>query len=1065
MAFPGYFSYNGTEIINATRTEAYARRHRPSWFRPVYKEENLAWLLGDREYSGPLQDDAPWIETSDPNSFDFFGVYPLSVEGVENSTVTAEVVESIVDGGHVGRTRRATRSMVFSGLLLGASECAVEYGMRWLRSVVNGGPCFNQTYGSCGGYELCYLGCAPSIGEVDVNYSPGSWEVDRVNQSRNPTAELGTAGWKSTDVTRYPIAASTSAPIEGSKSVVATRAATTTVATNLFRNSGMEGGSITGWNTNNSALYPVTLDSSGAVSGTYSCRTDRQNNTINTTVSSINVVSAYGQNYIPVTVGQPITGSVDVKCEQPNRKIGLYWQWLDAGGGLLSSQDIHYAVTNTGTAGTTWRAWVTGVPPVGTVNARIIAGVYTVSGNALIGEKVWYDNARASQGTGILDATNLAHNPGLELGSTSGWVSNSSSVYPLTLDSANPISGSYSALVTRTSTSPSNVLASLTISGTSTRFNATPGVPITVSLDVRPELADRYIQTNFNFYDAGTVLISQPGWVVAVDPLPTGVTRITRTVTPPAGTVTANFLLQAYSNTGNCQTGERLWLDNLMVSESGVTQFFSGNTKPDGQFVYFWTGAMGSSTIQRWRVGDAQQTDIDYFDGNTAGSTSATYAWDGTALQSTSRRMAVTGSTLAEVALTPDDIVPSFECTPGKPITLSVDVKVTEVSREIAGWFSWSGTVETSVPVVIPAGPPGQVTRFVMTAYPPDDVIRCTATIRVSSTAGVPLIGEQVWFDRLLVEQDETSGAYFDGDTADSNDAQYRWAGTAEASQSERLTLDWVEDPAPTAAECFERIGRKMLEVTTTTGPVVTSKMTMTDGSAAWAVTWTMVAADPTEFGVQRPLIKGFLDPGVEMPYVGGELPAGGLLDLDGYTAADEPCPATVYTPVFDPACGLLGLPPDAPSVAPNCFDFPVNFVRRSFTVPRQYIPEWTEVVPIISLTTQQEEARSIRIRFYTDVLATGSPDSDPCSFCCDVVFSYVPPGSTVVLDCAARRVYLDAPGISRRRADTLVSDSTGAPFEWPEFSCGFGYVVTVDMPLQQKELPVVDLSLVPRVA
>jgi len=97
-------------------------------------------------------------------------------------------------------------------------------------------------------------------------------------------------------------------------------------------------------------------------------------------------------------------------------------------------------------------------------------------------------------------------------------------------------------------------------------------------------------------------------------------------------------------------------------------------------------------------------------------------------------------------------------------------------------------------------------------------------------------------------------------------------------------------------------------------------------------------------------------------------------------------------------------------------------------------------------------------------VFDTGNPSSDPCNFCGDVVFSYIPTSSTIVLDGTSHQVYIDTPGIGRRRADSLVSDSSGNPFDWPIFSCGFGYVVTVDMPQQQKSLPVVDLTLVPRI-
>lgn len=265
--------------------------------------------------------------------------------------------------------------------------------------------------------------------------------------------------------------------------------------------------------------------------------------------------------------------------------------------------------------------------------------------------------------------------------------------------------------------------------------------------------------------------------------------------------------------------------------------------------------------------------------------------------------------------------------------------------------------------------------------------------------------------------------------------------------------------------ECYTKIGRSLHEVTVTSGPQITQKLEMVNGGAAWVVTWTMTAANPAEFGVEKPLVVGFLDPEVEVPYVGGILPEGGSFDDNGFVQTEPVCPVTTFRPVYDPLCSLLMAPPDVPSVVPTCFSFPVNFRRTSFTVPRQEIPLWTTVVPVIALTTKLVEARSVRIRFYADVFDTGNPSNDPCNFCGDVVFSYIPPRSTIVLDCADREVYIDQPGIGRRRADALVSDSSGEPFEWPEFSCGFGYVVTVDMPQQQTDRPILDLSLVPRMA
>jgi hypothetical protein len=273
-----------------------------------------------------------------------------------------------------------------------------------------------------------------------------------------------------------------------------------------------------------------------------------------------------------------------------------------------------------------------------------------------------------------------------------------------------------------------------------------------------------------------------------------------------------------------------------------------------------------------------------------------------------------------------------------------------------------------------------------------------------------------------------------------------------------------VSDDGPEDAQsCYNRVGRSLHDVTTTVGPVLTQKMEMVDGGAAWSVTWTMVAANPTEFGVVQPLVLGFGDKKVDVPYVGGEVPEGGDYDSAGHVETDPSCPSPVFRPVFDPECALLQPPPDLPTVVPMCFTFPVNYLRRTFTVPRSSIPLWTEVAPIVTLHAGTSEARAIRLRFYADVFDTGTPDRDPCNFCGDVVFSYIPAGSTIVLDCADRQVYIDQPGAGRRRADSLVSDSNGAPIEWPVFSCGFGYVVTIDQ-AQKQVSPVIDLSLVPRV-
>lgn len=159
MAWNGWFALGGEEIINASRTEAYARAAKLSWFNAVYNSELASALL--QSYVNPSADPAPWYDPSVPESKDFFGAYPLDITGIEDSTRTATVTESTVDGGNPGRLRHATRSVVFSVVLVAATKAAADYGMAWLKNVLLSANC--NGYIGCTGEPLTYYSADPSI--------------------------------------------------------------------------------------------------------------------------------------------------------------------------------------------------------------------------------------------------------------------------------------------------------------------------------------------------------------------------------------------------------------------------------------------------------------------------------------------------------------------------------------------------------------------------------------------------------------------------------------------------------------------------------------------------------------------------------------------------------------------------------------------------------------------------------------------------------------------------------------------------------------------------------------
>lgn len=259
--------------------------------------------------------------------------------------------------------------------------------------------------------------------------------------------------------------------------------------------------------------------------------------------------------------------------------------------------------------------------------------------------------------------------------------------------------------------------------------------------------------------------------------------------------------------------------------------------------------------------------------------------------------------------------------------------------------------------------------------------------------------------------------------------------------------------------DCLTPYQRSLRNVSVTTGPTLLTKLKVPNG-AAWQVSFTAVAGSPFELGPEREVVTGFLSGDVPNPWPGGVEPAGASMDTTGFIFSEETgCDPVEPAPLIDPAFPSVIIPPGIPSVPIGNFTPPVNWRRRQFTIPKQYIPLWGEMVPLVKIHARNGDTRNLRIRFYSDPYGEGDASDDPCAFCGDIVVSYVPLGYTMVLDGAEEVVYAIGPGGVEYRADSLVFASNGTPFTWPALSCGFGYIVTLDLP-ETSFAPVVDLSL-----
>lgn len=159
-----WVSFAGTEIINKARTRAYMKSFVPGLAVSTNEGcEDIGLALGET-YHTPQQDEAPWYSPYNTASNEFYGLYPLSIEGAEDSTSAVTVTETTTEGGVPGRRRSASRPMRFTALLVAGTDKGKAYGLSWLREVLTGSNCDN---GDCGGDDLCYFAACPDVCVVD----------------------------------------------------------------------------------------------------------------------------------------------------------------------------------------------------------------------------------------------------------------------------------------------------------------------------------------------------------------------------------------------------------------------------------------------------------------------------------------------------------------------------------------------------------------------------------------------------------------------------------------------------------------------------------------------------------------------------------------------------------------------------------------------------------------------------------------------------------------------------------------------------------------------------------
>lgn len=239
--------------------------------------------------------------------------------------------------------------------------------------------------------------------------------------------------------------------------------------------------------------------------------------------------------------------------------------------------------------------------------------------------------------------------------------------------------------------------------------------------------------------------------------------------------------------------------------------------------------------------------------------------------------------------------------------------------------------------------------------------------------------------------------------------------------------------------DCSREFYRYMRRVACIEGPTLRRSQVSDAGGILNTYDFTLVAEVPYRFGEPVVAAQGPSTNIVEQatPYRVVRL------------ASNLPeCTQVSPGPLLDPLQSIVP-PPPGPSVSGGTFRAEQLLAEQrrpyAIVIPAETIPQWTSVVPIVSLTAAVD-ARFVRVRFLPMPIDSIAPnDLDPCSACGSFEIAYMPEGSTLVVDGASRTAYATIGG-QRRSANHLLTSvsGTGTP-DWPILSCGVGYVCIID--------------------
>jgi len=802
--YEGFMSFGGTEIINAGRTAAYVDHMLPNFgLDNCYDCGDMQHALGHEDYTSPLVDGADWFDEDDVASQQFFGLYPLAIDGIDDAVRESTVTQLAGDGAVMSPPRQKGREIRVSGLLIGMDDAAVMYGLTWLRNALLGGVCRDST--SCTGDHLCYFSSCPPICEdsPDVTHMPprvhnqrlcdeglistiaracalpfernlyqvtvidGPHVVERYNTVCGSMIRI-----EFTMVAGVPWSYSTAAWVassdEGQVSQIVSEISCAAGSTSILRRNlapnpvPMTAG---GWIAAEPLAYTVSRDT------TFSRLPGRTS--VKATVTNPESLTNIAPNPAPIggLAGWGYTlGSADptvrTNLATNPRPYPLTTGWTFSTGGALANGNNYFPNPSAVDDLTGWNQVSWGPEPA-VERTNLVLNPQALGPGIRQPPTSWRSSDAA-----VSTRTNLVRNPNPS--SSTYWNYTDSTLYSTAFGGNYGPSGTSNRPGMRRTllTTGGNTFVTASMDATASRIPVTPGTVYTASArifytHVPSQRAGLYV----TWRDAAGVQIAQDIPARAPEAVNTW-HKVVQTFTAPEGAATMSLGVSIGGVSG-WPAGSFVQFGQVMVTADDLaTDFFDGIgvvllEASDGQASasYAWTNVISPNT--------SSSTQTIYFTGSP---TPGTGGWV---------YQLVPGSSLYT------DPNQSFTAQVGDRISFSVDVQtssalVAENMRVRLGVYAGMVVANTQASAGIPTGSGWQriwVTAEV-TAAPPGSYARGLIWPSNDTLLG---FAEGFRFRNALMEigpDVAVNGTYFDGSTAPTGDRFYAWTGTANNSIS-----------------------------------------------------------------------------------------------------------------------------------------------------------------------------------------------------------------------------------------------------------------------------------------